>query len=667
MDQVLNMMIKSVYSSDEMFLRELVSNASDACDKLRTLHMQLSDEGYVVDPVASLHIEIIPDKEAKTLTIRDNGIGMTREDLNNYLGVIAKSGTKGFKEALKARQEGANAHLIGQFGIGFYSAYLVSSKVEVVTRHPKGEALRWTSTGKDGYTIEEYDGEGFAHGTSLILHIKDKSVEFLESKRIIETVKKYSSFNLYPIYTHVEKEVDVEEEKEEDKVEEIQTEESSEPKVEEVKEDVKEKAKRIEMVKEKINVEKPLWERNIKEVPEDEMKSFYKTISGDWDDFLAMDFWQIEGIVSVKMLMFIPKRARFDMFNRTKKNNSIKMYCNNVFVTDDLGDAIPEWMGFVSGAIISDDLPMNISRELIQGTSVMKMVRKTLPQKILEMIGKLANDGEKYKTFYKEFGNSLKMAVGEANDSQRDEYAKCLRYYTTKSGDEMVTLDKYVEGMHANQKQIYVLTGIGKDQVKSNPVLGSFEKYEVVYMYDVMDEVMLRGFKKYKGHVVQRITSEGVELPEEDNVPEEVVKSHEEFCKKVKDVLSDRVEKVSVNTRLGAGVPVVISTTKYSLSGAMENIMRSQPVTEANPLAAMTAVSKKIFEMNPNHGLIKKMKRQFESNDVESMSKLLEVLFDTALIHNGFMLSNSNEFCLKVFDFLNGESEHGRPDDAEVV
>ncbi|KAM0671439.1 heat shock protein 90 [Ordospora colligata] len=659
MDQVLNMMIKSVYSSDEMFLRELVSNASDACDKLRTLYMQLSSEKFALDPVASLSIQIIPDKEAKTLTIKDNGIGMTREDLNNYLGVIAKSGTKEFTEALKARQEGANAHLIGQFGIGFYSAYLVSSKVEVITKNPKGEALKWTSTGKDGYTIEEYKGEEFAHGTSLILHIKDKSVEFLESNRIIETVKKYSSFNLYPICTPVEKEVDVEEEKDESKVE-----ESSEPKVEEVSE----KKKRTVTVMERINVEKPLWERNIKEVPEEEMKSFYKTISGDWDDFLAMDFWQIEGIVTVKLLMFIPKRARFDMFNRNKKNNNIKMYCNNVFVTDELGDAIPEWMGFVSGAIISDDLPMNISRELIQGTSVMKMVKKTLPQKILEMIGKLSNDMDKYKTFYKEFGNSLKMAVGEANDSQRDDYAKCLIYYTTKSGDEMVTLDKYVERMHANQKQIYVLTGIGKEQVKSNPVLRSFEKYEVVYMYDVMDEVMLRGFKKYKGHSVQRITSEGVELPEEDNVPEEVVKSHEEFCKKVKDILSDKVEKVSVNTRIGADIPIVISTTKYSLSGAMENIMRSQPVTEANPLAAMTAVSKKIFEMNPNNGLIKKMKEQFESNDIESMSKLLEVLFDTALIHNGYMLQNPNEYSAKVYSFINETmNRHEKRDDAEVV
>ncbi|KAG5859553.1 heat shock protein 90 [Encephalitozoon hellem] len=649
-NQMMDTMIKSVYSSKELFLRELVSNSSDACDKLKALYFQLKEKGCELDPVTSLGIEIIPNKASRTLTIKDNGIGMTKADLMNFIGTIASSGTKRFREEMKEKGNSADAsNLIGQFGLGFYSSYLVAERVDVITKHPEDSALVWTSTGKDEYTIEEYEGESFSHGTSIVLYIKEGEEEFLDPKRISEIVKKYSLFVFYPIYTYVEKEVEDTEEKKEEE-EEKAVEETNEPKVEEVQE------KRLKKVteREQINVEKPLWKRNIKDVPEEELKSFYKTISGDWDDFLAVDFWHIEGLLSIELLMFIPKRARFDMFNRNKKNNNIKLYCKNVFVTDDFGDAIPEWMSFVSGVVASDDIPMNISREMIQGTNVMKLVKKTLPQKIFEMIGKLALDVEKYKTFYKEFGNCLKMAIGEASEGQQDGYSKCLRYFTTKSEEEMISLDTYVERMAPNQKQIYVITGLGKDQVKSNPALDAFQKYEVIYMYDVMDEVMLRGLKKYKGHAIQRITSEGVELPEDEENNEEVVKSFEEFCKKVKDVLSSKVEKVTVNPRL-VSVPAVISTTKYSLSGTMENIMKSQPVTEANPFAAMTAVSKKIFELNPNHRLVKNLKALFDSNEIEKMNKILELFFETVLIHNGFMLSNPKEFCVNVFDFLCSE------------
>lgn len=645
-NQVMNIMIKSVYSSNEFFLRELISNASDACDKFKTLYFQLREEGCDLEAISSLGIEIIPDKVNRTLTIKDNGIGMTKADLINFIGTIASSGTRKFKEAMEGKESGADiSHLIGQFGLGFYSAYLVAEKVDIITKHPRDEAFVWSSTGRDSYVIEEYSGEAFTHGTSLVLYMKEGQDEFLESKRISEIVKKYSSFVLYPIHIYVEKEVE-ENGGEENKVEEVEC-ETNEPQVEEVQE----KKMKKTVVKEQINTEKPLWERNIKEVPEEELKSFYKSISGDWDDFLAVDFWHIEGFLSIKLLMFIPKRARFDMFNKNRKNNGIKLYCNNVFVTDDLGDAVPEWASFVYGVIASDDLSMNISRELIQGTNVMKLVKKTLPQKILEMVGKLGMDEEKYKTFYKEFGNNLKIAVSEASEGQQEKYAASLRYFTTKSGEKMESLDGYVERMAENQKQIYVVTGLGREQVKSNPFLDAFQKYEVIYMYDVMDEVMLRGFKTYKGHAVQRITSEGVELPEDEAGHEEVSKQFEEFCKKAKEVLSNRVEKVVVNNRL-VSVPAVVSTTKYSLSSTMENIMKSQPVAEANPFAAMTATSKKILEINPNHRIISNLKTLFDNNNIEEMSRDLMLFFETVLIYNGFVLQNPSEFCSNVFSFL---------------
>lgn len=658
-NQVLDLMIKSVYSKNEYFLRELISNASDACDKFKALYSTLRDEGCDLNDAVSLRIEIIPDLATKTLIIKDNGIGMTKADLINFVGTIASSGTRKFREAMANKEANVDAgHLIGQFGLGFYSAYLVAERVDVITKHPRDEAFVWSSTGKDEYTIEDYQGEPFLHGTTLVLHIKEGMEEFLDSKKLTEIIKKHSAFIVYPIIAYVEKEVEEEVEKEtkeeekgEDKVEEVK-EETAEVKVEEVKE----KVKKTKIVQERVNSEKPIWSRGIKDCSDEELKSFYKTISKDWDDYLAVDYWHIEGFISIKLLMFIPKRAGFNFFNKQKKANNIKLYCSNVFVTDDLGDAIPEWMSFVHGVIASDDISMNISRELIQGSNVMKLIKKTLPQKIMEMIIKLSKDAEKFKDFYKEFGNCLKMAVGEANGTEQEKYAKVLRYYTTKSGEEMVSLDQYVERMHPQQTQIYIITGLGKESVIHSPFLSAFEKYEVIYMYDVMDEVMLRSFKTYKGKNIQRITAEGVELPEQEDTTE-LVSSFEPFCNKVKEVLTSKVEKVNINPRLAKTIPAVITTTKYSLSSAMENIMRSQPVAEANPFAAMTAQSKKIFEVNPNHQIIINLKNIQESGDEDLLKRHLEILYETVLINSGFVLNDPHSFCTNVFNFLAEKEE----------
>lgn len=662
-NQLMDIIIKSVYSSNEIFLRELISNSSDACDKFKTMYMEMKEKGLDVESPSSLEIEIIPDLVRKTLTIKDNGVGMKKSDLINFIGTIASSGTRKFKEALEKKENESDLkHLIGQFGVGFYSSYLVAEQVDILTRHPEDEAYIWSSNGRESYTITEYEGEKFPHGTSVILYLKEGSEEFLESKRLIELVKKHSAFILYPISVYEEKEREVTEEskvteevKEEDKVTEETEKEDTEKDTDEpvVEEKVVKKEKYVEKVK--INTDRPLWERKLKDVPAEELTSFYKNISGDWDDYLAVDQWTVEGMLTLKLLLFFPKRSRMDMFgNKNKKNKNFKLYCNNVFVTDDFGENIPEWMNFVVGVVASSDISMNVSRELIQGSSLMKLVKRTLPQKVLDMVNKLANDQEKYQTFYTEFGNCLKLAVMEAQDNQREKFVNTLRYTTSKSEDKPISLKKYVENMKENQKQIYVLTGLTKEAVVTNPFLEAFSNYEVIFMHDPMDEVMLRNLKTYQEKPIQRITSEGVELPEDESNSEELIKEHEALATKVKEILGNDVEKVLINPRLGT-TPCVISTTKYSNSSVMENIMSSQLVAENNPLAAMTAMSKKIFELNPHSPIIKNMKTLLEKNEDEQLKDTTTLLFQTMLINCGFMMKDPSAFCKNIYKFLGSQ------------
>ncbi|KAF9764423.1 heat shock protein 90 [Nosema granulosis] len=668
-NQLMDIIIKSVYSTNEIFLRELVSNASDACDKFKSLYMEMKEKNLNVDNPSSLEVEIIPDVENKTLTIRDNGIGMKKSDLINFIGTIASSGTRKFKEAIEQKAENTDiTHLIGQFGVGFYSSYLVAQQVDILTRHPEDGAYVWSSNGKDNYTISEYKGEEFAHGTSVILYLKEGSEEYLESKRLIELIKKHSAFILYPISVYQTEESTDKKEEEANGVEEIKPDAEVEEikpdaEVEEIKpeaevdkttEDTPKKTKKTTKVR--VNTDRPLWERKLKDISEEELTSFYKNLSGDWDTYMAVDQWTVEGMLTLKLLLFFPKRSRMDMFgNRNKKNRSIKLYCNNVFVTDDFGENIPEWMNFVVGVVASSDISMNVSRELIQGSSVMKLVKRTLPQKVLDMVNKLANDKEKYNAFYNEFGNCLKLAVMEAQDNQREKFVNALRYSTSKS-EEPISLKKYCENMKENQKQIYVLTGLTKEAVVTNPFLEAFKDYEVVFMHDPMDEVMLRNLKTYQEKPLQRITAEGVELPEDSTNFEEIIKEHENLSAKVKEILGNDVEKVVINPRLGAA-PCVISTTKYSNSSVMENIMSSQLVAENNPLAAMTAMSKKIFELNPYSPIVSNMKNLLENNEEDKLKDTTTLLYQTMLINCGFTMKDPSSFCKMVYKFLGDQQK----------
>jgi molecular chaperone HtpG len=360
----------------------------------------------------------------------------------------------------------------------------------------------------------------------------------------------------------------------------------------------------------------------------------------------------LEGIINLTLLLFVPKRSRFNMFEKGNKKDNVKLYVKNVFVTDDLKDAVPDWMTFISGVISSDDIPMNVNREMIQGNNTMKAIAKNLSKKALELLNDIAKDEAKYDTFYKEFSSNVKMAVREnTQDDQQMAYARLLRYYSTMSGEKMTNLDEYVSRMKEGQKQIYVLTGMSKDEVMKSPFLESFRGYEVLFMYEPVDEIMLQGFRKYSNLDIQRITSEGVDLPGKKEMSEEFVKSYEGFLAAMKDTLSISVEKVVLSKGLETN-PCVISTPMYSYSAAMENIIRSQPGADNNPFLQMMGRSKKIFEINPNHRIIINMKKLFDENKSEELRRHTELLFTTALIECGYKIDDCVKFANSVFSFM---------------
>ncbi|KAF7224157.1 endoplasmin [Nothobranchius furzeri] len=653
-NRMMKLIINSLYKNKEIFLRELISNASDALDKIRLLSLT-NEEALSTNE--ELTIKIKSDKEKNMLHITDTGIGMTKEELIKNLGTIAKSGTSEFLNKMTEMQtEGqSTSELIGQFGVGFYSAFLVADKVIVTSKHNNGTQHIWESDSNQFSVIEDPRGDTLGRGTTISLVLKEEASDYLELETIKNLVRKYSQFINFPIYVWASKTETVEEPIEEDAEEPEKETSEDEAEVEEEEEDKdKPKTKKVEKTVwdwELMNDIKPIWQRPAKDVEEDEYKAFYKTFSKDSEDPLAHIHFTAEGEVTFKSILFVPTSAPRGLFDEygSKKNDYIKLFVRRVFITDDFNDMMPKYLNFVKGVVDSDDLPLNVSRETLQQHKLLKVIRKKLVRKTLDMIKKIAEDQYNEK-FWKEFGTNIKLGVIE-DHSNRTRLAKLLRFQTSHSETVQSSLEQYVERMKEKQDKIYFMAGTSRKEAESSPFVERLLKrgYEVIYLTEPVDEYCIQALPEFDGKRFQNVAKEGVKFDESEKAKEKreaLEKEYEPLTTWLKDkALKDKVEKAVLSQRL-TDSPCALVASQYGWSGNMERIMKAQAYQTGKDISTnYYASQKKTLEINPKHPLIKQMLSRVNADaEDQTASDLAVVLFETATLRSGYQLVDTKAY-----------------------
>ncbi len=579
--QVLRLVTHSLYSHKEIFLRELVSNASDACDKLR---FEAIGKPELLGDDSELHIDVEFDKDAKTVTVRDNGIGMSREEIVANLGSIASSGTRRFLESMSGEQQ-ADARLIGQFGVGFYSAFVVADKVTVLSRRAGSEAkdgVRWESDGQGEYSLAAEDIA--ARGTSVILHLKDDETEFLDNWKLRDLIRKYSDHVAFPIRMHKQKDGKPTDEWE------------------------------------TVNDASALWAKPKSEITDDDYKAFYKSLGHDFNDPLAWTHNRVEGSQRFTTLLYVPAQPPFDLLMGARdERKGVKLYIKRVFIMDAAEELLPNYLRFVRGVVDADDLPLNVSREILQHNRQIERIKASCVKRVLDLIEGLAkNDADKFKTFYRAFGNTLKEGIVE-DPSNRERIAKLLRFASTKGegATQDVSLDDYIGRMQPGQDAIWYVTADSHKAAAGSPQLEAFKAkgIEVLLMFDRVDEWILGQFTEYEGKSLKNVAKGELPLDEADKKKQEdAAKQAEPLVKKLKDLLGDRINDVRVSARL-TDSPSCLALSDYELAPHLARLLREagQEVPESKPT----------LEINPAHALAKRVESEADEAKAKDLALLL--------------------------------------------
>uniref|UniRef100_A0A2M4BEG8 Heat shock protein 83 n=1 Tax=Anopheles marajoara TaxID=58244 RepID=A0A2M4BEG8_9DIPT len=660
-NRMMKLIINSLYRNKEIFLRELISNASDALDKIRLL--SLTEPG-VLDSNRNLEVKIKADKEGKVLHIIDTGIGMTKQDLVNNLGTIAKSGTADFLSKMQdTKTEGQDVNdMIGQFGVGFYSAFLVADRVVVTTKHNDDKQYIWESDAASFSIVEDPRGDTLQRGSQVSLHLKEEALDFLEEDTVKQLIKKYSQFINFPIYMwtskEVEEEVPVEEETTTEKPtkEDNADEEEEDVKVEEEEttdEDSKPKTKKIKKTVwnwEIMNDSKPIWTRKVSEVTAEEYNEFYKSLTKDTSDPLTQTHFIAEGEVTFKSLLYVPKVQPSESFNKygTKADN-IKLYVRRVFITDEFNDMMPNYLSFIRGVVDSDDLPLNVSRETLQQHKLIKVIKKKLVRKALDMLKKI--DKEQYEKFWKEYSTNIKLGIME-DPSNRSRLAKLLRFQSSSTKDkEFTSLSEYVERMKPKQDNIYFIAGPSRAEIEKSPFVERLlsRGYEVLFLVEAVDEYSISALPEFDGKRFQNVAKEGFTLNESDEAKarfEELKTEYEPLLKWLNDVaLKDKIAKAQLSERL-ANSPCALVASMFGWTGNMERLALANAHQKTDDPQRMYYLNqKKTLEINPRHPLMRELLRRVDADADDIVAKDMAVLmFNTATLRSGFQLPETADF-----------------------